>query len=186
MSLEKVLSISGKPGLYKMTKQTRSGFLAASLIDKKIISVSARHNVSLLTEIAIYTLTQEVPLREIFQKIATKEDGKQTISHKVPKVELEEFFFGVLPDYDEDRVYPSDIKKVVQWYNLLVKNGFTDFSEPQNQQDDSQGKETSPEDKKLKKPSPKKTASKQTNKAPVKATKKAVSQNKKVTTAKKK
>ena len=78
MSLEKVLSISGKPGLYKMTKQTRSGFLAVSLMDKKIISVSARHNVSLLTEIAIYTLTQEVPLREIFQKIATKEDGKQT------------------------------------------------------------------------------------------------------------
>ena len=59
MSLEKVLSISGKPGLYKMTKQTRSGFLAASLIDQKIISVSARHNVSLLTEIAIYTLTQD-------------------------------------------------------------------------------------------------------------------------------
>ena len=104
--------------------------MAESLLDQKKISVSSRHNVSLLTEIAIYTLTQEVPLREIFEKIATKEEGKQTISHKVPKVELEEFFFGVLPDYDEDRVYPSDIKKVVQWYNLLVNNGFTDFSEP--------------------------------------------------------
>tara|TARA_B100000780_G_scaffold228197_1_gene167561 strand:+ start:2142 stop:2678 length:537 start_codon:yes stop_codon:yes gene_type:complete len=178
MSLEKVLSISGKPGLYKMTKQTRSGFLAESLLDQKKISVSARHNVSLLTEIAIYTLTQEVPLREIFQKIATKEDGKQTISHKVPKLELEEFFFGILPDYDEDRVYPSDIKKVVQWYNLLVKNGFTDFSEP--------AKDATPEDK-APKASPKKNpASKQVNKAPVKATKKAVTQNKKVTTAKKK
>ena len=178
MSLEKVLSISGKPGLYKMTKQTRSGFLAESLLDQKKISVSARHNVSLLTEIAIYTLTQEVPLREIFQKIATKEDGKQTISHKVPKLELEEFFFGILPDYDEDRVYPSDIKKVVQWYNLLVKNGFTDFSEPAN--------DVTPEDK-APKASPKKNpASNQVNKAPVKATKKAVTQNKKVTTAKKK
>ena len=186
MSLEKVLSISGKPGLYKMTKQTRSGFLAASLIDQKIISVSARHNVSLLTEIAIYTLTQEVPLREIFQKIATKEDGKQTISHKVPKVELEEFFFGVLPDYDEDRVYPSDIKKVVQWYNLLVKNGFTDFSEPQSEEDANKAADKTPEDKKIKKPSPKKTGSTQINKAPVKATKKALTQNKKVTTAKKK
>jgi hypothetical protein len=128
MSLEKVLSISGKPGLYKMTKQTRGGFLAESLLDQKTISVSSRHNVSLLTEIAIYTLTKEVPLREIFQKIATKEAGSETISHKVPKLELEEFFFGILPDYDEERVYPSDIKKVVQWYNLLVKNGFTDFS----------------------------------------------------------
>ncbi|MGK0387146.1 MAG: hypothetical protein ACI849_001767 [Patiriisocius sp.] len=129
MSLEKVLSISGKPGLYKLTQQTRSGFLAESLLDQKTISVSSRHNVSLLSEIAIYTLTEEVPLREIFKKIASKEEGKETINHKVPRIELEEFFFGILPDYDEERVYPSDIKKVVQWYNLLVKNGFTDFSE---------------------------------------------------------
>ena len=185
MSLEKVLSISGKPGLYKMTKQTRSGFLAESLLDQKKISVSSRHNVSLLTEIAIYTLTKEVPLREIFEKIATKEDGKQTISHKVPKVELEEFFFGVLPDYDEDRVYPSDIKKVVQWYNLLVKNGFTDFSKPVQEGEDT-AKDATLEDKAPKATSKKKAASKQVNKAPVKATKKAVTQNKKVTTAKKK
>jgi len=185
MSLEKVLSISGKPGLYKMTKQTRSGFLAESLLDQKKISVSSRHNVSLLTEIAIYTLTQEVPLRAIFEKIATKEDGKQTISHKVPKVELEEFFFGVLPDYDEDRVYPSDIKKVVQWYNLLVKNGFTDFSKPVQEGEDT-AKDATLEDKAPKATSKKKAASKQVNKAPVKATKKAVTQNKKVTTAKKK
>jgi hypothetical protein len=129
MSLEKVLSISGKPGLYKLTQQTRNGFLAESLLDHKTISVSSRHNVSLLSEIAIYTLTEEVPLREIFKKIASKEEGKETINHKVPRIELEEFFFGILPDYDEERVYPSDIKKVVQWYNLLVKNGFTDFSE---------------------------------------------------------
>jgi len=185
MSLEKILSISGKPGLYKMTKQTRSGFLAESLLDQKKISVSSRHNVSLLTEIAIYTLTQEVPLREIFEKIATKEDGKQTISHKVPKVELEEFFFGVLPDYDEDRVYPSDIKKVVQWYNLLVKNGFTDFSKPVQEGEDT-AKDATLEDKAPKTTSKKKAASKQVNKAPVKATKKAITQNKKVTTAKKK
>ena len=186
MSLEKILSISGKPGLYKMTKQTRSGFLAESLLDQKKISVSSRHNVSLLTEIAIYTLTKEVPLHEIFEKIATKEDGKQTISHKVPKVELEEFFFGVLPDYDEDRVYPSDIKKLVQWYNLLVKNGLTDFSKPAKEAEDKPTKDATLEDKAPKATSKKKAASKQVNKAPVKATKKAVTQNKKVTTAKKK
>ena len=186
MSLEKVLSISGKPGLYKMTKQTRNGFLAESLLDQKKISVSSRHNVSLLTEIAIYTLTQEVPLREIFQKIATKEDGKPTISHKVPKVKLEEFFFGVLPDYDGDRVYPSDIKKVVQWYNLLVNNGLTDFSEPAQEAESKQTNAGTPEDKAPKASPKKKTAGKQINKAPVKATKKAVTQNKKVTTAKKK
>jgi hypothetical protein len=138
MSLRKILSISGKPGLYKLSNQTRAGFLAESLVDGKRINVSGRHNVSLLSEIAIYTLTEEVPLREIFRKISEKEEGKETISHKSPAIELEEFFFEILPDYDEDRVYASDIKKVVQWYNLLVKNGITDFSEAT---DDASGEE---------------------------------------------
>lgn len=133
MSLEKILSITGKPGLYKLTTQTRSGFLAESLVDGKKISVNARNNVSLLSEIAIYTLTEELPLREVFLKIFEKEKGGEAINHKVSKEELEEYFFGILPDYDEDRVYASDIKKVVQWYNLLVKNGMTDFSEPEEE-----------------------------------------------------
>jgi hypothetical protein len=129
MSLEKILSITGKPGLYRVNTQTRSGFLAESLLDGKKISVSSRHNVSLLSEIAIYTLTEELPLRAVFAKISEKEDGGEAISHKSSKDQLEEYFFGVLPDYDEDRVYSSDIKKVVQWYNLLTKSGMTDFSE---------------------------------------------------------
>lgn len=132
MSLEKVLSIAGKPGLYKLKTQTRAGFLAESLMDGKTINVSGRHNVSLLSEIAIYTLTEEVPLRKVFKKILEKEEGKETISHKASTEELEEFFFTVMPDYDEDRVYISDIKKVVQWYNMLVKNGLTDFSSPKD------------------------------------------------------
>ncbi|WP_347372831.1 DUF5606 domain-containing protein [Aequorivita sp. Q41] len=129
MSLEKVLSIAGKPGLYKLKTQTRAGFLAESLLDGKTINVSGRHNVSLLSEIAIYTLSEEVPLREVFNKISEKEEGKEAINHKASKEELEEYFFSVMPDYDEDRVYASDIKKVVQWYNMLIKNGITDFSE---------------------------------------------------------
>ncbi|MEZ4858116.1 MAG: DUF5606 domain-containing protein [Flavobacteriaceae bacterium] len=129
MSLEKILSISGKPGLYQIKTQTRTGILAESLLDGKKITVNTRQNVSLLSEIAIYTLTEEVPLREIFKKISEKEKGGEAISHKASKDELEEYFFEVLPDYDEDRVYPSDIKKVVQWYNLLTKNGITNFSE---------------------------------------------------------
>lgn len=129
MSLERILSIAGKPGLYQLKTQTRSGFLAESLLDGKKISVGARHNVSLLSEIAIYTLTEELPLREVFTKISDKESGGATISHKASKDELEEYFFNVIPDYDEDRVYASDIKKVVQWYNLLQKNGITNFAE---------------------------------------------------------
>jgi len=137
MSLEKILSISGKPGLFHLMNQTRNGFLAESLIDGKRISVSARQNVSLLSEIAIYTLTEELPLREVFTRISEKEGGGQAISHKSTRDELEEYFFEVLPDYDEDRVYPSDIKKVVQWYNLLTKNGFTDFSEQTEDKEDN-------------------------------------------------
>ncbi|RZP04420.1 MAG: hypothetical protein EVA43_02165 [Flavobacteriales bacterium] len=127
MSLEKILTISGKPGLYQIQNQTRNGFLATSLIDGKKISVSARQNVSILAEIAIYTLTKELPLSEVFAKIFDKEKGGKAISHKSTKDELEEYFFEILPDYDEDRVYPSDIKKIVQWYNLLTKNGISKF-----------------------------------------------------------
>lgn len=122
------MAISGKPGLYELKTQTRTGFLAQSLADGKTLSVSARHNVSLLSEIAIYTLSEEVPLAEVFEKISNKENGGEAISHKSSKDELEAYFFEVLPDYDEDRVYASDIKKVVQWYNLLQKNGHTSFA----------------------------------------------------------
>ena len=123
MSLEKVLSISEKPGLFKLVTQTRGGFIAESLIDGKRLSVSMNSNVSLLSEIAIYTLTEEVPLINVLKKIKDKEKGAATsISPKSSKDELEEYFFEVLPDYDEDRVYASDIKKVVRWYNLLQQN----------------------------------------------------------------
>jgi hypothetical protein len=123
MSLDKVLSISGKPGLYNLVTQTRGGFIAESLIDKKRITVNVRQNVSVLSEIAIYTLTEEVPLKQVFLNIKNKENGQESsVKPKDGKDKLEEYFFGILPDYDEDRVYASDIKKVLQWYNLLVKN----------------------------------------------------------------
>ena len=140
MKLDKVLSISGKPGLYELKAQTRGGFVAESMLDGKKISVNMRHNVSLLSEIAIYTYSEEVPLREVFQKIYEKENGGEAISHKESKAKLEEYFKEVLPDYDEDRVYISDIKKILQWYNLLVSKGITDFSKG-----DENASEESPE-----------------------------------------
>ncbi len=127
MSLDKILSISGKPGLYELKAQTRSGFIAESLADGKKLSVSIQNNVSILSEIAIYTFTEEVPLREIFKRIQVKENGKQAISHKESKNKLEAYFSEVLPDYDDDRVYVSDMKKVIQWYNILQSKGITDF-----------------------------------------------------------
>lgn len=130
MSLEKILSISGKPGLFQLLSQTRTGFLAQSLLDGKKVSVSAHSNVSILSDIAIYTLKEEVPLRKVFLKIQEKENGGQAISHKEDKDKLEEYFFSLLPDYDEDKVYASDIKKIIQWYNMLQEKKLDDFSEP--------------------------------------------------------
>ena len=134
MGLDKILSISGKPGLYKIITQTRGGFVAESLIDKKKVSFNMHSNVSVLSEIAIYTLTEEVPLRDVFKKIKEKENGKPTsVNHKDSKDVLEEYFFDVLPDYDEDRVYASDIKKIVQWYNLLqAQNLLNDLEDNSN------------------------------------------------------
>ena len=125
MNLTKILAISGKPGLYHLETQTRSGFLATSLADGKRISVGIRNNVSLLSEIAIYTLEKEVPLTEVFTNMKNFEDGKEArISPKSDGATLEEYFSQVLPNYDRDRVYASDIKKIIQWYNLLLAKGF--------------------------------------------------------------
>ena len=131
MSLEKILAIGGKPGLYRLVTQTRTGLVAESLAVGKILSVGISNNVSVLSEIAIYTLEEELPLRAVFEKIQQKEGGQRTpVDHKAGKLALEEYFFEVLPNYDEDRVYASDIKKVIQWYNLLQEKGITDFSDP--------------------------------------------------------
>lgn len=146
MGLQKILSVAGKPGLYKLITQTRSGFVAESLLDGKRISVGLRSNVSVLSEIAIYTLEEELPLREVFLKIQEKEKGGSTaVGHKDPKIKLEEYFFEVLPNYDEDRVYASDIKKIIQWYNILVDNNLADFSEPGKEEASGTGKEESAE-----------------------------------------
>lgn len=123
MSLEKILAISGKPGLYELKVQTRSGFLAESLIDGKKINVGLQNNVSLLSEISVYTYEGEKPLAEILKTIAEKEDDKEAISHKEDKNTLENYFSEIIPNYDKERVYASDIKKIINWYNLLITKG---------------------------------------------------------------
>lgn len=124
MSLQKILAISGKPGLFELKVQTRTGFVAESLLDGKRITVGMRSNVSLLSEIAVYTYDEEIKLAEIFKAIATKENEGLTISNKEDNATLSSYFREVLPEYDEDRVYVSDIKKILNWYNLLQPKGF--------------------------------------------------------------
>ena len=125
MNLEKIVAISGKPGLYEIISRTKGGIIVQSLVDKKKLPINAMHNVSVLNDIAIYTHDDEIPLRNIFKTIAKK--NNEVISHKESNDKLISFFNEILPNYDEDRVYPSNIKKIVQWYNILAAAKF-DFS----------------------------------------------------------
>ena len=122
MELRTVLSITGKPGLLKLVAQNKGGVVVESLLDGKRTSISASANVSSLGDIAIYTYEEEVPLREVFKAMSAVTGGKEALSHKSSKAELEDFFGEVLPKFDQERVYASDIKKIVQWFNILAKN----------------------------------------------------------------
>ncbi len=130
MNVEKILAISGKPGLFELKIQTRSGFVAESLLDGKKITVGMKSNVSLLSEISMYTHSEEKPLVEILRAIAVKENEGPAISHKEDNAKLIAYFSQIVPDYDEDRVYPSDIKKVLNWYNMLQGKGMVSKEEP--------------------------------------------------------
>ena len=122
--LETIISIAGYPGLYKLLAKTKGGFVAESLIDQKRVTVPLRAKVSMLSEIAVYTLEKELPLKEVFNLISAKESGKPAaVSPKADKIDLEAYFFEILPSYDEERVYASDIKKIISWYNLLSQRG---------------------------------------------------------------
>jgi len=110
--------------------QTRSGFVAESLLDGKKITVGMRSNVSLLSEISMYTYSEEKPLVEIMRAIAIKENEGPAISHKEDNDKLITYFKEILPDYDEERVYASDIKKLLNWYNILQSKGLVSKEEP--------------------------------------------------------
>lgn len=130
MTLDKILAIAGKPGLFALKVQTRTGFVAESLLDGKKVTVGLKSNVSLLSEISVYTNTEEKPLTEIMRSIACKEDNGPAISHKEDNAKLVTYFLEILPDYDQDRVYPSDIKKIVNWYNMLQAKGLVSKEVP--------------------------------------------------------
>ena len=128
---ERVLTISGKPGLYRLLSSARN-MIIVEVVDatKKRIPVHNTDKVVMLDDIAIYTDTEEVPLREVFAKIYEKENGVLPLDLKMATPEeLVEYFEGIMPDYDRDRVYLTHIKKMYSWYNILVENGVVDFKE---------------------------------------------------------
>lgn len=136
MDLKKIVAVSGRPGLYEIKAQSKGGIIVESLLDGKRFPITVTHNVSVLNDIAIYTYEEEVPLREIFKTIFEKEQGAASITHKSSSKELTTYFSEILPNYDAERVYASNIKKVIQWYNLLAgKNfDFTAVTEEENEE----------------------------------------------------
>ena len=126
--LKTILSISGKPGLYKLISYGKNLLIVESLVNGKRTPATARDKIISLGDIAIYTLDQEVPLAQVMDTISKKYDGKQlnAADYKTGE-QLADFFNSVLPNYDEERVYNNDIKKVISWYNILVGAGITEF-----------------------------------------------------------
>jgi hypothetical protein len=127
MELKDIVAISGKQGLYEIKAQSKGGIIVESLIDSKKFPVTVSHNISALNEIAIYTYDDEIPLRIVLKTIGEKENGKEAINPKESGAKLTSYFREILPNFDEDRVYTSNIKKILQWYNLLASKNF-DFT----------------------------------------------------------
>jgi hypothetical protein len=123
MDLSGIISISGRPGLYKVVAQGKNNIIVQSLIDNKRFPAYSTDRISALEDISIYTIDGDKPLKDILSDIFTKQSGEAAPSHKESIATLQEYLSDILPDYDEERVYPSDIKKLFQWYNLLLKSG---------------------------------------------------------------
>ncbi len=123
MILSGIISISGRPGLYKVVAQGKNNIIVESLEDRKRFPAYSTDRISALEDISIYTYDEDQALHEIFDSIFKKEGGKTCISHKESDKDLVDYLLSVLPSYDQERVYPSDIKKIFMWYNLLHKAG---------------------------------------------------------------
>lgn len=133
MDLSKILSISGKPGLFKLVSQTKNGALIESLIDGKRQQAFAKEKISSLEDISIFTTEEDVPLSKVFQEIYKKEDGKECINPKSDTKELVSYMKEVLPNVDLERVYTSDMKKLFTWYNILNQIDLIDLNEKEEE-----------------------------------------------------
>jgi hypothetical protein len=127
MNLEGIINVAGKPGLYKVVSQGNNTVIAESLADGKKTPLFSHNQSNMLEEIGIYTYDDTKPLSEIFDDIAIKESAGQALSHKSSTNELTDYFREILANYDEERVYISDIKKVFQWYNTMQQHGLIEL-----------------------------------------------------------
>ena len=181
MNLTGIIAISGKPGLFKVVAQGKNNIIVESLEDRKRVPAYSTDRISALDDISIYTYDEDKPLKEIYTALFEKEKGGITISHKEDLSKLSTYLMEVLPNYDQERVYPSDIKKLFQWYNLLHKAGELKLDEPVVAETAAETSEVTEKPKKEKAPAAKKPAA--AKKAPANPASKAgpkVTANKKV------
>ncbi|MBQ7531820.1 MAG: DUF5606 domain-containing protein [Paludibacteraceae bacterium] len=138
--LKNILAITGKPGLYKLLSRGTNMLIVESLVDGKRMPTYSRDKIVSLAEVSMYTTGDDVSLSEVLNAVGKKYQFKaiELDAKKADNDELRAFFAEVLPTFDRDRVYPSDIRKLIAWYNLLISAGFTDFT----LQEDEEGKET--------------------------------------------
>lgn len=123
-----ILSISGRPGLFKIVSQGKNMLIVESLLDGKRIPTYTRDRIVALSDISMFTNSEDIPLYDVMQKMFEFENGgKASTTTKASNDELHAYFEKVLPDYDKERVHATDIKKLIQWYNLHVEKGLTDF-----------------------------------------------------------
>ncbi len=135
MNIKGIISISGRPGLFKVVAQGKNNVIVEALEDKKRFPAYASDKISALEDISIYAESEDKPLKEIYEIIFEKEKGKETISHKESADKQKAYLLEILPDYDQERVYSSDIKKLFQWYNLLHKVGLLDAEEEKDEEE---------------------------------------------------
>lgn len=182
--LKKILSVSGKPGLYQMVSQGKNMLIIESLTDKKRIPAYARDKVISLGDIAIYTNEKEVPLYEVLSSVKQKENG-QKVSIELSKAspdELRAYLAELLPDFDRERVYPTDIKRLLTWYNLLLEAGITEY-EPQEEKQEKKEETAETAVEEPKKATPQKTVRAKSTASTSAAAKKQAAPKKTATTA---
>ena len=137
---ETILAISGKPGLYRLVARGNGNLIVESIDEqKRRITAGSRDRVTSLRDVSMYAMDDDKPLMEVFESIKEKYNGQPVDIHtsKADKAQLYAFLDEVLPDNDADRIYPGDVKKLIQWYNILVQAGYTDFLEAEEQEEAS-------------------------------------------------
>src|ERR1035437_5748475 len=129
MDLNKILSIAGKPGLYRLVAQSKNGLIIESLLDGKRMNAFMNEKISSLEEISLFSHSEDVALKDVLRNMFNLTSGQKAIDNKADDAKIKEFFGQIVPDYDKERVYVSHMRKVIGWYNLLLEKGMLDFAE---------------------------------------------------------